>query len=66
VRLGGSLPFDQREMAVEIEALFALPAHPLVVHAAVVLPPLATMSPSCVQRPLAPGGSMHLPRSGRR
>jgi hypothetical protein len=34
----------QTEVAVEIEELFGLPAHPLVVHAAVVLLPLAAVA----------------------
>jgi hypothetical protein len=37
-------PAEQREIAVEIKELFGLPAHPLVVHAAVVLLPLAAVA----------------------
>lgn len=35
---------DPKEHAVEIEELFGLPAHPLVVHAAVVLLPVAAVT----------------------
>ena len=35
---------DLKESAVEIKELFGLPAHPLVVHAAVVLLPLAAIT----------------------
>lgn len=35
---------QRKELAVEIEELFGLPAHPLVVHAAVVLLPLAAIA----------------------
>jgi len=44
VRVGKGAPRHEGEIAVEIEKLFGLPAHPLVVHAAVVLLPLAAIA----------------------
>jgi hypothetical protein len=45
---------ERRETAVEIEELFGLPAHPLVVHAAVVLLPLAAVATlACAALPRA-------------
>jgi hypothetical protein len=38
------VPHERRETTVEVEELFGLPAHPLVVHAAVVLLPLAAVA----------------------
>jgi hypothetical protein len=46
-------PLEPEEADVEIEELFGLPAHPLVVHAAVVLLPLAAIATvvcACVPR----------------
>lgn len=45
---------EPKETTVEIEELFGLPAHPLVVHAAVVLLPLAAlMTLACAALPRA-------------
>ena len=42
--IGDVVSPERREITVEIEELFGLPAHPLVVHAAVVLLPLAAVA----------------------